>query len=85
MEFRGRRRVYSEQAQPHPAKPGRLRLRPGQAGLLGEVPDWAAETEYFRALVADGKIVPTGKRDAETQAAAEKKVKTRRGREVMEA
>lgn len=53
--------------------------------FVGEVPDWAAETEYFRALVADGKIVPTGKRDAETQAAAEKKVKTRRGREVMEA
>ena len=53
--------------------------------FLGEVPDWAAETEYFRALVADGKIVPTGKRDAETQAASEKKVKTRRGKEVTEA
>ena len=52
--------------------------------FLGEVPDWAAETEYFRALVADGKIVPTGKRDAETQAASEKKVKTRRGKEVTE-
>lgn len=53
--------------------------------FLGEVPDWAAETEYFRDLVADGKIVPTGKRDAETQAASEKKVKTRRGKEVIEA
>lgn len=53
--------------------------------FLGEVPDWAAETEYFRDLVADGKIVPTGKRDAETQAASEKKVKTRRGKEVTEA
>ena len=53
--------------------------------FLGEVPDWAAETEYFRDLVADGKIVPTGKRDAETQAASEKKVKTSRGKEVTEA
>ena len=50
--------------------------------FVGEIPDWAAGTDYFRALVADGKIVPTGKRDAETQSASEKKVKTRRGGEV---
>ena len=58
-----------------------VRLR---AGLMETVPDWAAETDYFRALVADGKIVPSGTSDKETQKAAEKKVKTRRGKEVTE-
>lgn len=51
---------------------------------VGEIPDWAAQTAYFSALVADGKIVPTTTRDKDTQAAAERKVKTRRGREVTE-
>ena len=58
-----------------------VRLR---AGMMETVPDWAAETEYFKALVADGKIVPSGTSDKETQKAAEKKVKTRRGKEVTE-
>ena len=58
-----------------------VRLR---AGLMETVPDWAAKTAYFQALVKDGKIVPSGISDKETQAAAEKKVKTRRGREVTE-
>ena len=58
-----------------------VRLR---AGLMETVPDWAANTEYFKALVADGKIVPSGTSDKETQKAAEKKVKTRRGKEVTE-
>ena len=52
--------------------------------FVGDIPDWAAETPYFQSLVADGKIIPTSKRDADTQAAAEKKVKTRRGKEVTE-
>lgn len=52
--------------------------------FVGEIPDWAAETQYFRDLVADGKIVPTTTRDKDTQTAAEKKVKTRRGKEVTE-
>lgn len=50
--------------------------------FVGEIPDWAAQTAYFRALAADGKIVPTGRRDKEQQEADEKKVKTRRGRET---
>ena len=58
-----------------------FRLR---AGLMETIPDWAANTEYFKALVADGKVVPSGRSDKETQAAAEKKVKTRRGKEVTE-
>lgn len=53
-------------------------------GQMADVPDWAAETGYFKALVADGKIVPSGKSDKATQAAAEKKVKTRRGKETVE-
>ena len=58
-----------------------IRLR---AGVMATVPDWAAESNYFKALVADGKIVPSGKSDKATQAAAEKKVKTRRGKEIAE-
>ena len=27
-----------------------------QKDYIGEIPDWAADTPYFRALVADGKI-----------------------------
>ena len=55
-----------------------VRLR---AGLMETVPDWAVNTEYFKALVGDGKIVPSDKSD---RSAAEKKVKTRRGREVTD-
>ena len=53
-------------------------------GQLADVPAWAADTAYFKALVADGKIVPSATSDEATQAAAEKKVKTRRGKEVTE-
>lgn len=58
-----------------------VRLR---AGLMEIIPDWAANTPYFRALVRDGKIVPSDRSDKSTQAAAEKKVRTRRGKEVTE-
>lgn len=47
--------------------------------FVGEIPDWAASTSYFAALVKDGKIVITQKSDKETQKAAEKPVKVRRG------
>ena len=53
-------------------------------GFIGNIPDWAAETKYFEALVADGKIVPTAMTDKALQDAAEKKVKTRRGKETTE-
>ena len=58
-----------------------VRLR---SGLMETVPDWAVNTEYFKALVGDGKIVPSDKSDRSAQAAAEKKVKTRRGWEVTD-
>ena len=53
--------------------------------FVGEIPEWAAQTEYYRALVADGKIVPTGKSDKDIQKADEKKVKTRRGKGTAQA
>ena len=53
-------------------------------GFVGEIPDWAAATPYFQSLAADGKIVPTGTADKETQAVDEKKVKTRRGKETTQ-
>lgn len=66
-----------------PAPDGSVSVRLARE-QLAEVPDWAANTEYFKALVADGKVVPSGKDDKSAQAAAEKKVKTRRGKEVTE-
>ncbi len=53
-------------------------------GVMANIPDQAAETAYFKALVADGKVVPSTTKDRDTQAAAEKKVRTRRGKEVTE-
>lgn len=62
---------------------------PGPAGTapvvlkkdgFATVPGWAAETAYFKALCADGKIVATDRTDKATQAAAEKPVKTRRAK-----
>lgn len=53
-------------------------------GIVATVPEWAANTPYFKALVADGKVVVTTTKDKDTQAAAEKKVRTRRGKEVTE-
>jgi hypothetical protein len=65
-----------------PAPDGSTAVR--RAGLMEIVPDWAVKTPYFQALVADGKIVPSGRSDKEAQAASEKKVKTRRGNAVTE-
>ena len=48
--------------------------------LFATVPDSAADTNYFRELVADGKIVVTNHSDKAIQTAAEKPVKTRRGK-----
>lgn len=50
-------------------------------GFIGNIPDWATETDYFRALVKDGKIaVPQGTKDKDTQEADEKLVTVRRGK-----
>ena len=50
--------------------------------VMTDIPEWAAQTDYFQALARDGKIVPTGTSDRESQKAAEKKVKTRRGKAI---
>lgn len=52
--------------------------------VMTNIPEWAAQTDYFQALVRDGKIVPTGTSDKESQKAAEKKVRTRRGEAISE-
>lgn len=52
--------------------------------VMTDIPEWAAQTDYFQALVRDGKIVPTGTSDGESQKAAEKKVRTRRGKTISE-
>ena len=66
---------------PAPDGSAAVRLARGQ---IAEIPDWAAETDYFRSLVRDGKLVPTGTGDKATQEADEKKVKTRRGKTVTD-
>ena len=38
------------------------------AGYMGAVPDWAAKTAYFKALVADGKIaISKSKKDKDIE------------------
>ena len=45
---------------------------------LVEVPDWAAETAYFKALVADGDIVPTNRSDKAIQDAEDRPVRKKK-------
>ena len=42
------------------------------------MPGWAAETAYFKALVADGDIVPTNRSDKAVQDAADKPVRKKK-------
>lgn len=66
---------------PAPDGSAAVRLARGQ---MAELPDWAEETDYFRGLVRDGKLVPTGTGDKAAQEADEKKVKIRRGGKTTE-
>ena len=66
-----------------PAPDGSVSVRLARDALCS-IPEWAADTPYFRMLVADGKVVPSSRSDRSVQAAAEKKVRTRRGRDVTE-
>lgn len=66
---------------PGPEGKQALRLR---RGMVEHLPDWAAETDYFKALAADGKIAVSGAKDRDIQAAEEKKTRVRRGRETTE-
>ena len=41
--------------------------------FVGDIPDWAAETAYFRALVAVGKIaVPESRADKDVESAGKR-------------
>ena len=67
-----------------PSKDG-IKKHRVQSGYMGDIPDWAAETDYFDRLVKDGKIVvPESHKDKDMQVAAEKGVKTRRGSKTTE-
>lgn len=49
-------------------------------GYIGSIPDWAAATPYFAALVQDGKIgVPEGRKDAEVERAAKAPARKKKG------
>lgn len=51
-------------------------------GFVGNIPDWAADTPYFEALVKDGKIsVPKSHKDKDLAAAEETPVKRRKPKE----
>lgn len=53
-----------------------------QRGFVGEIPNWAAKTPYFDALVKDGKIsVPESKKDKDIADAEEKPVRRRKPEE----
>lgn len=47
---------------------------------FSDVPEWAAQTAYLKALVEDGKLIVTDHSDKATQDAADKKLKPRRGK-----
>ena len=52
---------------------------------IGEIPDWAADTEYFRALAADGKIgVPDNHSDQALEAAGKRGRRGRKGQQETE-
>lgn len=47
-----------------------------ERGFMGAIPDWAAKTPYFNALVKDGKIaVPKSKKDKDIRGAGKPKNK----------
>lgn len=54
------------------------RVFPLHRAQLVEVPSWAAETVYFKALVADGDIAPTNRSDKAVQDAADKPVRKKK-------
>ena len=65
--------VYSHKHVRLPSKDGSLTFDVPR-GYIGEIPDWAADTKYFRALVADGKIsMPKSSADKDVVPETEKK------------
>lgn len=66
--------VYSRVNAIIPSNDGREKVRVNR-GVVAEVPKWALATAYYKALVADGKLVPTSKAtaDRDAQQAEDKK------------
>lgn len=53
-----------------------------QRGFVGEIPDWAAKTPYFEALVKDGKIgIPESHKDGAISDVESKPVTRRKPKE----
>lgn len=68
-----------------PSKDGKRAFRVDR-DYIGEIPEWAADTDYFRALAADGKIgVPEGHSDGALEAADKKSRRGRKDRQDAEA
>lgn len=66
-----------------PSKDGKRAFRVGR-DYIGEIPEWAADTDYFRALAADGKIgVPENHSDGALEAAGRRGRQGRKDREVQ--
>lgn len=62
-----------------PSPDGSMRLKV-QKDFIGDIPDWAADTAYFRALVKDGKIaVPASTKDKHITASEAQPVNTYTG------
>ena len=56
--------------------PDGSRACPVSRGFVGEIPDWAADTDYFRARVKDGKIsLPASHKDRDVEVAQKKRRK----------
>ena len=73
--------IFSRNHVRLPSKDGSLSFDVPR-GYIGEVPEWAADTKYFRALVADGKIsLPKSTADKDVVPETEKKTTTRRAKE----
>lgn len=67
-----------------PSKDGKRAFRVGR-DYIGEIPGWAADTDYFRALVADGKIgVPDNHDDVALETADKKGRRSRKNRQEAE-
>ena len=50
--------------------PDQSQVCPLRRDCIGPVPDWVPKTAYFKALVADGKLVLPKKQDAKKQDAS---------------
>lgn len=59
-----------------PSPDGRTSIRLNR-GQIGPVPAWAAKTAYFKALVADGKLVVSNSRDKDEEKARDEAEKAR--------